>query len=43
MTRRAAMTETMAHLEHLMREGRIEMREEDGRAHYRLADRLSKR
>jgi glyoxylase-like metal-dependent hydrolase (beta-lactamase superfamily II) len=36
MTRRAAMTETMAHLQHLMREGRIEMTHEDGRAHYRL-------
>jgi glyoxylase-like metal-dependent hydrolase (beta-lactamase superfamily II) len=36
MTRRAAMTETMAHLEHLMREGRIELREEDGRAYFEL-------
>jgi glyoxylase-like metal-dependent hydrolase (beta-lactamase superfamily II) len=36
MTRRAAMTETMAHLEHLMRAGRIELHEEDGRAYYAL-------
>ncbi len=43
MTRRAAMTETMAHLEHLMREGRIDIREESGRAHFGLADGLSKR
>jgi glyoxylase-like metal-dependent hydrolase (beta-lactamase superfamily II) len=42
MTRRAAMTETMAHLEHLMRAGRIEMREESDRAYFRLANGLSK-
>lgn len=36
MTRRAAMTETMAHLEHLAREGRIRLREDDGHAHYEL-------
>jgi hypothetical protein len=37
MTQRAAMTETMAHLEHLMREGRIAMREEGGRAFFYLS------
>ncbi len=37
MTQRAAMTETMAHLEHLMRGGRIAMREESGRAFYYLS------
>jgi len=36
MTQRAAMTETMAHLEHLVREGRIAMREENARAIYYL-------
>jgi glyoxylase-like metal-dependent hydrolase (beta-lactamase superfamily II) len=36
MTRRAAMTETMAHIEHLARAGRIALREENGRAHYDL-------
>jgi len=43
MTRRAAMTETMAHLEHLMREGRIDRREEPDRTYYDLANGLSKR
>lgn len=43
LTRRAAMTETMAHLEHLMREGRIEGWEESGRSYFRLANGLSKR
>lgn len=42
LTRRAAMTETMAHLEHLMREGRIERREEPGRTYFNLANGLSK-
>jgi len=42
MTRRAAMTETMAHLEHLMREGRVEMRDASGRTYFSLANGLSK-
>jgi glyoxylase-like metal-dependent hydrolase (beta-lactamase superfamily II) len=42
MTRRAAMTETMAHLEHLMREGRVEMREESDRTYFSLTNGLSK-
>jgi glyoxylase-like metal-dependent hydrolase (beta-lactamase superfamily II) len=36
MTRRAAMTETMAHLEHLMREGRVERREQPDRTTFHL-------
>jgi glyoxylase-like metal-dependent hydrolase (beta-lactamase superfamily II) len=36
MTRRAAMTETMAHLEHLKREGHIAMREELGKTYFGL-------
>ena len=42
MTRRAAMTETMAHLEHLMREGRAERREDPGRTYFSLVNGLSK-
>ncbi len=36
MTRRAAMTETMAHLQHLEREGRIASRREGDRTYYEL-------
>jgi glyoxylase-like metal-dependent hydrolase (beta-lactamase superfamily II) len=43
LTRRAAMTETMAHLELLVREGRIESRESDGKTYFHLANGLSKR
>ena len=43
MTRRAAMTETMAHLEHLLRAGRIERQEAPGRTYFNLTNGLSKR
>jgi glyoxylase-like metal-dependent hydrolase (beta-lactamase superfamily II) len=36
MTRRAAMTETMAHLQHLEREKRVVSRQEDGKTFYEL-------
>jgi glyoxylase-like metal-dependent hydrolase (beta-lactamase superfamily II) len=40
MTRRAAMTETMAHMERLMREGRVELREESGKTYFSLLNGL---
>jgi glyoxylase-like metal-dependent hydrolase (beta-lactamase superfamily II) len=40
MTRRAAMTETMAHMERLMREGRVELREEAGKTYFSLLNGL---
>lgn len=41
MTRRAAMTETMAHLEYLAREGRVRMRNEGDRTYFELVSPLS--